>query len=250
MRPFDALLFDLGNTLIFSEGDWPEIFTKANAELIGHLKDEGIVLDEIPFLDEFSSRLEEYHRERESEFIEYTTAFILRRLLVEWGYPETPQATIHKALRSMYSVSQEHWHPEPSALPTLTELVDQGYRLGLISNASDDEDVQTLVDKAGLRRFFEVILSSAAAGIRKPHPGIFHRVLDQIGVSARRAAMIGDTLGADILGAQNAGLYAIWLTRYADVPANRAHQDTIQPHATIHSLAELPGLLKNLEEGE
>jgi FMN phosphatase YigB (HAD superfamily) len=58
--------------------------------------------------------------------------------------------------------------------------------------------------------------------------------------------MVGDTLGADILGAQNAGIYAIWITRRADVPANRAHQDTIHPDAAIDSLAEIPGLLEKL----
>jgi FMN phosphatase YigB (HAD superfamily) len=59
--------------------------------------------------------------------------------------------------------------------------------------------------------------------------------------------MVGDTLGADILGAHNAGLLAIWITRRAETPANQAHQDTIQPDVTIDTLSELPDVLENLK---
>ena len=60
--------------------------------------------------------------------------------------------------------------------------------------------------------------------------------------------MVGDKLGADILGAKNAGIFAIWVTRYADTPANRDHLDTIQPDAVIPSIKELPALLESLSQ--
>jgi FMN phosphatase YigB (HAD superfamily) len=117
----------------------------------------------------------------------------------------------------------------------------------MISNARDDRDVQALVDKAGIRNYFTIIVTSAAQGIRKPNPRIFHTVLDQMGIPPAHAAMVGDTLGADILGAQYAGVYSIWITRRAELPSNRAHQDTIQPDAAISTLVELPALLDKLE---
>lgn len=66
------------------------------------------------------------------------------------------------------------------------------------------------------------------------------------GTLPAHAAMVGDTLGADILGAKNAGIFSIWITRRADNPANQAHLDTIQPDAQIAALDELPGLLQEL----
>jgi FMN phosphatase YigB (HAD superfamily) len=99
------------------------------------------------------------------------------------------------------------------------------------------------VDKAGLRSYFQVILSSASLGIRKPNPSIFRAVLERLGVSPAQAVMVGDSLGADILGAHNAGMRAIWITRRAATPANRAHEDTIRPDAIISTLSELPALL-------
>jgi len=76
-------------------------------------------------------------------------------------------------------------------------------------------------------------------GIRKPHPRIFQLALDRLGCIAQEAVMVGDTLGADILGAHNAGMPGIWITRRADTPDNRDHLDTIRPDLTVDSLAAL-----------
>ena len=248
MRPFEALFFDLGSTLIFFDGDWPEVYAQANAELLRYLKQAGLNLDEQSFLQEFNLRLQDYHDERESEFIEYTTAYILRSLLVEWGYTEIPETLVRSALRAMYRISQAHWHAEADAISTLEILRARDYRLGIISNAADDADVQTLVDGAGLRAYFEVVLSSAAACVRKPNPKIFEMAMMTMDILPGQAAMIGDSLGADILGAKNAGLYAIWITRRADTHANLAHAGTILPDKPINVLSELPDLLDSLSK--
>lgn len=245
-RRFDAIIFDLGSTLIYFTGDWPEVSTQANAELLRHLQSAGLALDEADFLKEFKARLQDYYSERETEFIEYTTAYILRTLLAERGYPQAPEDLIVSALEALYRVSQAYWQAEVDTLSTLEWLRQEDYRLAIISNAGDDPDVQALIDKAGIRNYFEFILTSAAAGIRKPNPRIFEMALERLGVRPERAAMVGDTLGADILGAHNAGLYAIWITRRANSPANLAHADTIRPDALIETLSELPELLQRL----
>jgi FMN phosphatase YigB (HAD superfamily) len=146
----------------------------------------------------------------------------------------------------MYAVSQSHWLPEEEAVSTLESIQSRGIRMGLISNAGDDTDVQVLVDKARLRPFFEIVLSSAACGIRKPNPQIFHLALEQMNASPQEAYMVGDTLRADVLGASNANIFSIWITRRADNPANRSHTDNIVPDATIEGLAELPPLLDKI----
>jgi HAD superfamily hydrolase (TIGR01662 family) len=243
-RRFDAVLFDLGSTLIYFQGQWPEVLRQSNAEMLRHLHESGFALEGESFLNDLLARMRAYDAECGPDFVEYTTAYILKSLLEEHGYPDVPDSVLRGVLEARYAVSQSHWLVEEDTVPTLQALRQAGYRLGIISNAGDDGDVQTLVDKAGIRSFFEVIVTSAAQGIRKPNPRIFHTVLDRLGVAPGRAAMVGDTLGADILGAQNAGVYSIWITRRADVPANRAHRETIHPDAVITGLAELPGLLE------
>lgn len=248
MRPFDVILFDLGSTLIYFDGDWEAIFIQANQALLRSLESAGLRLDGPAFIAEFRNRMENYLAERESEFIERTAAYILHTTLRDFGYPELRDGVLREALREMFAVSQAHWHPEADLHPTLDTLRAQGYRLGLISNASDDDDVQALIDKARIRPYFDYIVSSAAAGIRKPNPRIFSMALQALRALPSRAAMVGDTLGADILGAKNAGIFAIWITRRADTPDNREHAGTIRPDAVITTLAELPYLLERLSK--
>ena len=247
MAALDAVIFDLGNTLIYFDGDWSQVYTQADIELARFLQAAGLNLDEHRFLDEFRTRLDRYHNERESEFIEYTTAHILRTLLNEWGFSEISDEIITSGLEVMYRVSQAHWKPEEDALPTIRKLRAQGYRLGLISNAADDADVHTLVDKANLRRYFEIILSSAAAGIRKPHPEIFQRALSALKTTPSRTAMVGDTLEADLLGAQNAGMVGIWITRRVETLDSRSETESIKPDAVIKRLSELPEVLEKFK---
>ena len=59
--------------------------------------------------------------------------------------------------------------------------------------------------------------------------------------------MVGDTLNADILGANNAGLFSIWINRRVDISGLSQEEKNIRPDATISSLAELPPLLDKLE---
>jgi HAD superfamily hydrolase (TIGR01549 family) len=246
-RRFDAVLFDLGDTLIYFDGDWPKVFAQARQALLISLQNFGLQVGH-KFLDDFYSRMEAYYRERDSEFIEYTTHYILRTTLADWGYYNEPDEVIRTALVDFHRVTQAHWHPEADAIPTLQRLHQMGYRLAAVSNAADDENTQVLVDKLGARPYFEFVLSSAEQGIRKPNPVIFHFALERLGVSAERAVMVGDTLGADILGAINTGIFAIWIKKRADTPANRAHADTIKPNAQVESLSDLPTLMSRLEK--
>jgi HAD superfamily hydrolase (TIGR01662 family) len=245
-RRFEAVLFDLGDTLIYFDGNWADVFRQAELKLMRSLRGSGVGVED-EFLEVFSGRMEAYFHERESEFIEHTSFAILKNTLQDFGYSEIQESTIKQALAAMYSITQEHWIPEDDAIATLTELQNAGYRLALISNAADDPNTQFLVDKLGARHFFEVVISSAALGIRKPDPQIFHSVLSEMDLAPGNAVMVGDSLGADILGARNAGVYSIWLTRRAGNSANRAYKDKIVPDSCIPSLSELPDLLRRLE---
>lgn len=241
-----GLIFDLGNTLLYFAGDWPDVFMQADIAMTNSLVQMGYQLDQDRFAEDFRDQLNAYYVARNQQYVELTTAYILKNLMAAYGYPDVSDQVIERALEKLYQVSQAYWLPEQDAFSTLAELKEQGYRLGIISNASDDADVQNLIDKAELRPLLDFVLSSAACGIRKPAPEIFHFALEQWGFSPAEVAMVGDTLDADILGGNKAGLFTIWITRRADTPANQANQEAIRPDATIHSLAELPGLLAGL----
>ena len=246
-RRFEVVLFDLGSTLIYFDGPWSELVVEAHQQLYLSLKGAGLDLPQKAFTDDFHRQMEVYHARRETDYREYTTRAILRKVLEGWGYSAVEEDEIDRAIAAMYAVSQEYWHIEEDTIQTLDILRDRGYRLGMISNAADDQDVQTLVDNAGIRAYFDLILTSAGEGVRKPDPYIFRTALEYWPVNRSQVVMVGDTLNADILGAENAGLFSIWINRRVDQVALSAHEMRIQPGATVSTLAEIPPLLEKLE---
>jgi HAD superfamily hydrolase (TIGR01662 family) len=239
----NVVLFDLGNTLIYFDSTWPEVTAQSDQALYSFLVQSGYKLDEaFPLI--YDQRMDRYYQERETEFIEFTAEMFLRDLMKEFGYDQVPGDIIKNAVAAQFGVSQAHWLPEVDALPLLEQLKDEGYHLGLISNANDARDVRVLIDKGNFAPYFDITLISAEVGLRKPHPGIFKIALDHFNARPEEAVMVGDTLGADILGANNLGISSVWISRRAEVRSdNLSHEDTIQPKATISALSELPGLL-------
>jgi putative hydrolase of the HAD superfamily len=241
----DVIFFDLGSTLIYFDGYLPDVMARAYQELAASLLSGGFTLNKDVFLAEFLSRLEAYHTERETQLIEYTTEEVLRIVLERQGLNGITHDQMRPHLARLYSVTQACWKVEQDTITTLQALKDTGYRMGIISNAGDDWDVQVLVDNARIRSYFEYINTSAAAGIRKPHPQIFQMAFDSMQVTPGRSVMVGDTLAADILGSKNLGMHNVWITRRVNKTAVQAHIETILPDRTITSLSELPDLLQN-----
>jgi HAD superfamily hydrolase (TIGR01662 family) len=239
----DVIFFDLGSTLIYFDGHLPDVMALAYQELAASLLEGGFTLNKDVFLAEFLARQEAYHSERDTELTEITTERVLRIVLERQGVSGVSHEQLRPPLERMYAVTQSHWIVEEDTYPTLQTLKDAGYQMGIISNASDDWDVQVLVDKAGIRPFFDYINTSAAAGVRKPHPQIYQLAFSAMGVQPERTVMVGDTLAADILGSKNLGMHNVWITRRVNRNAIQAHFETIKPDRTIDTLAELPGLL-------
>lgn len=236
-----GVIFDLGSTLIYSESDhqWGAILPRMRQDLLRYLESAGYALDAPAFLSRLAANFAEFDRQRQTDWVEYTTTYLLTKTLAELGAPPPSAQVQAEALRAYYAYSETLWRTLPGAHETLQALRAGGLKLGLVSNAGDDANVQRLIDQAGLRAYFDPIVVSAAVGLRKPNPRIFAPVLDRWALPAGEAVMVGDTLGADILGAQLAGLRHIWLTAHADHPANRAHAGHITPEAQAASLPEL-----------
>ncbi len=243
--PFKVILFDFGSTLIYSKDPWPPIYEQADRALVQVFQQAGVPLEINAFSSEFETFLDSYYAERGTSPIEKTTLSALQELLRQKGLQDTPASVVRLALDAMYSITQQNWYLENDAIPTLQTLRDHGYRLGMISNTSDDKNVQQLVDHWELRPFFETIITSAGIGFRKPDGRIFRPALDHFRVPPEQVAMVGDSLEADILGANQLGIYSIWITRRVSLPEEGVL--TIQPQAVIPTLDLIPDLLADIE---
>jgi len=88
----------------------------------------------------------------------------------------------------------------------------------------------------------EYATSAEAYVVGKPSRGFFEQVLQDLGLHATAAAMVGDDIESDIEGALHAGLRAI-LVRTGKYREERVRELGIHPTAVIDSIADLPGLL-------
>jgi len=224
---------------------WEPFISKADETLTTYLCSQGIDLNINSFPSEFRKRLNDYFKQREQDLLEATYTSVLRELLREKGYDDVPSGTIRDALNQLFAVTQSNWALEEDALGALNKLQSNGYRLGIISNAGDDQDVQQLARGFGIHSYFDFILTSAACSYRKPHPRIFEIALANWYLLPSEAVMVGDNLTADIKGAQNAGVYGVWISRR--VSPEMETQEPVKPDASISSLSELPSLLDKLQ---
>jgi HAD superfamily hydrolase (TIGR01458 family) len=77
----------------------------------------------------------------------------------------------------------------------------------------------------------------------KPAPAYFEAALEMLGVPAARAAMVGDDVANDVLGAQAIGMTGV-LVRTGKFRAGDLERDDGAPDHVIDSFADLPTLLR------
>ena len=125
-------------------------------------------------------------------------------------------------------------HLIEGTIETLDYLKDK-YVLHIITNGfSFVQDVK--LQKSNLDKYFVTITNSEAAGHKKPHENIFKHALTIANASKTESIMIGDSFEADVLGAMNFGIKAVFFN-----PANEmvSNNEILQ----IQSLTQLKNIL-------
>jgi HAD superfamily hydrolase (TIGR01509 family) len=102
----------------------------------------------------------------------------------------------------------------------LESLRDRGLKLALVSNAIDPPELlHSDLVRLGVAERLDVAVFSSEVGWRKPHPAIFQRALDALGVAAGDALFVGDKLATDVAGADALGMatcQALWFVADED----------------------------------
>lgn len=99
----------------------------------------------------------------------------------------------------------------PDAAPALASLRRRGLRLVCVSNW--DISLPEVLDRCELLEALDGVVSSAAAGARKPDPVIFTPALEIAGCAPAEALHVGDTPAEDVIAARAAGIPALLLDR-------------------------------------
>lgn len=245
-RKISVILFDLGFTLINFEGDFQQVMRESHLALVDSLIKSGYPLDRNSFAEKFNEIISDYYRARAIDMIERPVEGNLQKTLSLFGLNQLPDQDLQAAVEAMYTYTEMWWKIEPDTHETLSQLKELGYRLAMISNASNAPDLNRLIDNHRLRDYFELVVISADEGIRKPDPRIFANTLARLGASAENAIMVGDTLPADILGAKMSNIKSVWVTRRANRAENNELVDLIKPDHAISDLSSLIPLMRQL----
>ena len=99
-------------------------------------------------------------------------------------------------------------HLIDDAINVLTQL-DEKYSMHIITNGFKEVQEKKLI-KSKLGKFFKSVTISEDVGVKKPDKIIFNYALKKSNALIENSVMIGDNYNADIMGAINIGMKAIY----------------------------------------
>lgn len=152
-------------------------------------------------------------------------------IFVGMGGPEAIASECATEIEQGWEVS-ENFELFEDALPVLEELRASNLRIGLVSNGI--RDLKEFV--VHHRLDVDAAVGSRAHGRVKPHPTIFQAALELLGVDAKHAAMVGDSLEEDVEGARALGMRAILIDR------QERHPDVEERLTDLYGLPAALGL--------
>jgi 2-haloalkanoic acid dehalogenase type II len=138
-----------------------------------------------------------------------------------------------------WALHKRDFQLRPGVVETLQALRARGLHIGMVSNIDEDQ-LAHLLEVAGVRPYFDSLLSSEAAGACKPHAAIFEEALRRAGCAAGEALFVGDTLAQDIAGANAMGMRSVLIWHRDDKQPSYAE---IRPTHVIRRIPELLELL-------
>ncbi|MDF2921650.1 MAG: HAD-superfamily hydrolase, subfamily variant 1 [Paenibacillaceae bacterium] len=130
--------------------------------------------------------------------------------------------------------------PKKYLYESLSYFLENKVRMGIITNGTVKMQ-RAKIDVLGIQDYFECIVISEEAGIRKPEIGIYRIALEQLRILPSEVWFVGDNPTNDIMGAMDFGMKGIWITR-----ADKWEIEEYKPYAMIRELNELVELYKAL----
>ena len=124
-------------------------------------------------------------------------------------------------------------HLFEGALEILDYLILK-YRLHIITNGFEEVQHKKLKN-SGIDHYFSTVTTSEEVGLKKPNPKVFLTALNKANSLPTQSVMIGDSLEADILGANNIGMQTIFY--------NYRNESISKKIKSINSLLEIKNYL-------
>ena len=156
----------------------------------------------------------------------------LKSVFDKLGLPVADKV-IHKLSEEYILYLSSYNHLFPNTMEIL-EYLKPKYKLHIITNGFQEIQDKKLRN-SNIAGYFEHVIDSEMAGVKKPNPIIFELALNRANVASKNALMIGDSLEADILGARDSGFHTLHF--------NAHNEPSHEFCPMIHDLGEIKSFL-------
>lgn len=227
---YTAVFFDAGETLVHPHPTFPDLFaTILRRE--GHDVDAATIQERIHVVYErFRSAAETNELwttslERSRRFWHDVYTIFLRELGID---DDALVDTVYREFTDLANYALFEDVP-----PVLECLKGAGLTLGVVSNF--EGWLERLLERLGVRSYFDVRVISGVEGLEKPDPRIFELAMERAGVEPAYSVYVGDNPEFDVDPALALGMFPVLIDR------RDRHPDA--PGVRIASLAELPAAI-------
>jgi putative hydrolase of the HAD superfamily len=220
-----AVIFDLDNTLV----DFMAMKRQAIDAAVHAMIDAGLNL---PAAD-VKARIDVIYNERGIEFQN-----VFDQLLYD-VFNKVNFKILSAGIIAYRRAREAALVPYAHVYLTLVELLKQGIRLGVVSDAPAREAWLRLC-YLNFHHIFHAVVTFDDTGERKPAPGPFRKALELLDVAPHETLMVGDWAERDIVGAAKIGMKTVF-ARYGDTFG------TVETHAD-YEIKDAKELLQIVEK--
>jgi beta-phosphoglucomutase family hydrolase len=186
LSSFKAVIFDMDGVLVNSEPFYVEVEQSNFGQL-------GLEISE------------EEHQTYQGTATDRMWQLIKERHGIEQSVDELVEMT--NSLVTPYFNSLEKMEPMPGVEQLIKKLKKRGIPLALASSSYPDV-IEIILQKTGLKKYFDAVVSSQEVGASKPEPDIFLFTAKKLGVPPEKCIVIEDSTNG-IKAAKAAGMFCI-----------------------------------------
>jgi putative hydrolase of the HAD superfamily len=199
-----GLVFDIGDTI----QDVKTIQKNAIEQTAQMLQKRGLIGTVYLFVSKYS----DYDREFDGPAVNHLFSIpidIMRRTLHTFNIRKNVH--LYSSLSFYRDKVREQIYTDKGLIDLLVRLKGKGYKLGIVSDGTIDEQIYTL-SKMGIIGFFDTIIISEAIGVSKPDQRIFEAAIKDLAIEPENIFFVGDDFKKDVIGGKKCGLKTIWVT--------------------------------------
>lgn len=211
-RRLRAIGFDLGETLVFHRDtplNWSSLYSDA-LQSVADCCDFSPTSEQ---LDNAGRILAGFNTRTSPRANEVQAKDVLLPVLSLWAVNNP--ADLERSIDAFFAFFRRRLGVYDETLPALNSLRQRGYPLGILTDVPygmPRKFVEQDLTEAGLSGLYDVLLTSADVGMRKPQPMGYFNLATQLGVAPQEMIYVGNE-PKDVIGARRAGAVAVFLDR-------------------------------------